>query len=56
MLLAPDVPAALLEMGFVTNPNDEARLASPTQRTAVADKIAQAIDAYFQAATRLAQR
>jgi N-acetylmuramoyl-L-alanine amidase len=56
VLLAPDVPAALLEMGFVTNPNDEARLASPTQRTAVADKIAQAIDAYFQADTRLAQR
>ena len=29
VLLAPDVPAALLEMGFITNPTDEARLNDP---------------------------
>jgi len=57
VLLAPDVPAALLEMGFITNPQDEARLNDPVQRAAFTDRIAQAIDAYFASArTRLAAR
>ncbi len=56
VLLAPDVPAALLEMGFITNPNDEARLNDPAQRGALADKIAQAIDTYFTSRTKLAER
>ena len=56
VLLAPDVPAALLEMGFITNPSDEARLNDPAQRGALADKITQAIDAYFTSRTRLAER
>ena len=56
VLLAPDVPAALLEMGFITNPTDEARLNDPAQRGALADKIAQAIDAYFTRNTKLAER
>jgi N-acetylmuramoyl-L-alanine amidase len=56
VLLAPDVPAALLEMGFITNLNDEARLNDPEQRAALADKIAQAIDAYFVGRTKLAER
>lgn len=56
VLLAPDVPAALLEMGFITNPDDEARLNSPDARAALTAKIADAIDAYFGAQTRLAAR
>jgi N-acetylmuramoyl-L-alanine amidase len=57
VLLAPDVPAALLEMGFITNPTDEARLNDPAQRGALADRISQAIDAYFTAGrSRLAAR
>jgi len=56
VLLAPDVPAALLEMGFITNPSDEARLNDPAQRGALADKIAQAIDAYFTSRTKVAER
>jgi N-acetylmuramoyl-L-alanine amidase len=56
VLLAPDVPAALLEMGFITNPTDEARLNDPQQRATFTDKIAQAIDAYFASRTRLAER
>ena len=56
VLLAPDVPAALLEMGFITNPADEARLNDPQQRAALAGKITQAIDAYFAARTRVATR
>ncbi|MGH2928706.1 MAG: N-acetylmuramoyl-L-alanine amidase family protein [Solirubrobacteraceae bacterium] len=56
VLLAPDVPAALLEMGFITNPRDEARLNDPEQRAALADRITQAIDAYFYGDSRLAER
>jgi N-acetylmuramoyl-L-alanine amidase len=56
VLLAPDVPAALLEMGFITNPTDEARLNDPDARAALADKIAQSIDAFFNRGTRLAER
>ncbi|HEY2707535.1 MAG TPA: N-acetylmuramoyl-L-alanine amidase [Caulobacteraceae bacterium] len=56
VLLAPDVPAALLEMGFITNSSDESRLNDPQQRTALADKIAQSIDGYFASRTRLAER
>jgi len=56
VLLAPDVPAALLEMGFITNSGDEARLNNSDQRAQLADKIAQAIDAYFTARTKIAAR
>ena len=35
VLLAPDVPAVLLEMGFVSNPDDEARLRDPAGPTDV---------------------
>ncbi|HEY1427065.1 MAG TPA: N-acetylmuramoyl-L-alanine amidase [Caulobacteraceae bacterium] len=60
VLLAPDVPAALLEMGFITNAADEARLNDPAQRTALAAKVTQAIDTYFAGraarTTRVASR
>jgi N-acetylmuramoyl-L-alanine amidase len=56
VLLAPDVPAALLEMGFITNPGDEGRLNDARQRAALVGKIAQAIDGYFAAGAQLAQR
>ena len=54
VLLAPDVPAALLEMGFITNPDDENRLADPAQRTRMMDGVADAIDAYFADGQRVA--
>ena len=47
VLLAPDVPAALLEMGFITNPQDELRLTDPAQRDRLMDGVAAAIDDYF---------
>jgi N-acetylmuramoyl-L-alanine amidase len=56
VLLAPDVPAALLEMGFITSPEDEDRLTDPARRGKLMDSVAQAIDAYFGAQTRLAAR
>jgi N-acetylmuramoyl-L-alanine amidase len=56
VLLAPDVPAVLLEMGFITNASDETRLGDPAQRDALMDDVADAIDAYFiaEAAARRA--
>jgi len=56
VLLAPDVPAALLEMGFITNPDDEGRLTDADQRGRLMDGVAQAIDAYFTGQTKLASR
>jgi len=53
VLLAPDVPAVLLEMGFMTNAEDEARLNDPARRDALMDEVAGAIDAYFAKQTRL---
>ena len=56
VLLAPDVPAVLLEMGFVTNPDDERLLADPDHRGELMDGVAQAIDDYFVQEGRLALR
>jgi N-acetylmuramoyl-L-alanine amidase len=54
VLLAPDVPAVLLEMGFITNPGDEMRLTDPAQRERLMAGVAAAIDGYFHGETRLA--
>lgn len=56
VLLAPDVPAVLLEMGFITNPEDERLLNDPRQRSHMMGEVADAIDAYFHQQTRLAAR
>lgn len=56
VLLAPDVPAALLEMGFITNAADASRLNNAAERNALADRVAQAIDAYFASPTKFAAR
>lgn len=47
VLLAPDVPAVLLEMGFLTNADDAQRLASSVGRRRTAQAVADAIDSYF---------
>jgi len=56
VLLAPEVPAVLLEMGFVTNPEDEDRLRDPAKRAAFMNAVGDSIDDYFAEATRLASR
>jgi N-acetylmuramoyl-L-alanine amidase len=55
VLLAPDVPAVLLEMGFITSPQDEARLTNPARRNALMDMVGDAIDDYFRGATQVAE-
>ena len=47
VLLAPDVPAVLVEIGFLTNKNDARRLKSERGRRKSAEAIKRAIDAYF---------
>ena len=47
VLLAPDVPAVLLELGFLTHPEDVKRLASEKGRRESAEAIAQGIELYF---------
>ena len=48
VLLAPDVPAVLLELGFLTNEADAKRLQSDKGRKAAVEAIAAAIDTYFE--------
>lgn len=48
VLLAPDVPAVLLEMGFLTNKDDAQRLQSAAGQRKTMRAVATAIDAYFQ--------
>jgi N-acetylmuramoyl-L-alanine amidase len=54
VLLAPDVPAVLLEMGFLTNPDDERLLTDPAARRRIAAAVADSIDGYFAQTARYA--
>lgn len=56
VLLAPDVPAVLLEMGFMTNVDDEALLMDAGRRTRFMNAVGDAIDEYFAQQTHLASR
>lgn len=56
VLLAPDVPAVLLEMGFITNAEDEGLLADSGQRTRLMNAVGDSIDDYFAQNTKLASR
>ncbi len=44
---------ALLELGFITNEGDEARLADPVRRAVVVEAVARAIEAHFAEADDL---
>ena len=56
VLLAPDVPAVLLEMGFITNRQDESMLGDASGRARLVGSVADTIDAYFAREMRLASR
>lgn len=56
VLLAPDVPAVLLEMGFISNAADERLLSDPGRRAALMSSVGDAIDDYFGQPARLAAR
>lgn len=48
VLLAPDVPAVLFEMGYVTHADDEKRLADAGTRRALMGAVADSVDDYFE--------
>jgi N-acetylmuramoyl-L-alanine amidase len=52
VLTAPDVPSVLIELGFVTNPQDLKLLTSDAWRARVAESMVQAVQTFF--ATRVA--
>ena len=53
VLLAPDVPAVLLEMGFLSNAQDERLINSPAHRKNLMKATTTAINAYFDSQRRL---
>jgi N-acetylmuramoyl-L-alanine amidase len=54
VLKAADIPSVLVEMGFMSNPKDEAALRQPKHRARVAHAMRDAVEAYFAAQGRLA--
>jgi N-acetylmuramoyl-L-alanine amidase len=53
VLKAADIPSVLVEMGFMSNPRDEALLRQATHRTLVARSMKRAVDAYFAGTSHL---
>jgi N-acetylmuramoyl-L-alanine amidase len=49
VLEAPDVPSAMVELGYLSNVNDEKQLLSAEWREKAAGSIVRAIDGYFDA-------
>ena len=54
VLKSAQIPSILVEMGFMSNRQDEAALRRPAHRATVAQAMRQAVDAYFTAAHRVA--
>jgi N-acetylmuramoyl-L-alanine amidase len=54
VLEAPDVPSALIELGYLTNPNDAKLMVTQAWQDKTAESIVKAIDDYFS--TRVAGR
>jgi len=47
VLKAPDIPSVLIELGYLSDPQDEALLLSPAHRANLARAMLNAIDGYF---------
>lgn len=56
VLKAPDVPAVLVELGFLSNARDELLLRNSKHRAKLAAAIVRATDSYFILKDRLAQK
>lgn len=52
VLTAPDMPSVLLELGYLSNPDDERRILSPEFREKIAGGVVRAIDAMRPTLTR----
>jgi N-acetylmuramoyl-L-alanine amidase len=47
VLKAPEVPSVLVEMGFLSNRQDEALLRRPEHRRVVTTAVARAVEGWF---------
>jgi N-acetylmuramoyl-L-alanine amidase len=56
VLKAADIPSVLVEMGFMSNPRDEAALRKSDHRRLVAQAMHRAVDAYFTGIGHMAER
>jgi N-acetylmuramoyl-L-alanine amidase len=56
VLKAPDIPAALIELGYLSNPDDETEMIKPAWRTKVAGSLVAAINNHFSAEAGLPGR
>ena len=54
VLKAPEVPSVLVEMGFLSDPEDEAALRKPEHRALIAASLARAVEAWLASAPRVA--
>ena len=50
VLKAPEVPSVLVEMGFLSDPDDEAALRKPEHRALIAASLARAVESWLSAA------
>ncbi|TPW33609.1 N-acetylmuramoyl-L-alanine amidase [Martelella alba] len=48
VLRAPDIPSVLLEIGFLSNPDDEKRMQDPAWRTLLVDRLVKAVKQYHE--------
>jgi len=53
VLKAPDIPSALVEMGCVSNREEDKLLRTPSYREKIATGIVQSIDAYYSQVLRV---
>ena len=53
VLKAADIPSVLVEMGFMSNPRDEAELRRPDHRKLIAMAMKRAVDAFFAARAQM---
>ena len=56
VLKAPDIPAALVELGYLSNSADEAEMSKPGWRVKVSGSLVAAIDGHFSAEAGLSGR
>lgn len=54
VLKSADIPSVLVEMGFMSNPRDEAELRATSHRLVVARAMKRAVDAFFAARSHIA--
>jgi len=54
VLKAPEVPSVLVEMGFLSDPGDEAALRKPEHRALIAASLGRAVEAWLGSAPRVA--